>query len=124
SSESGHATVPHQKRLVRPPAVVGRADAAAEEQQVPGGVAVAAHRAHDIGARRRLRRRPGGYRPARMGEPEATHIVIAVEPLDEADGRRLLQQFEQEKREREDDYDEENAIRLAAEQLRSPSGAF
>jgi GNAT superfamily N-acetyltransferase len=57
-----------------------------------------------------------------MGEDP--DIVIAVEPPDEADGRRLLRRFEEEKREREDDYDVENAVRLAPQELMPPSGAF
>jgi GNAT superfamily N-acetyltransferase len=55
---------------------------------------------------------------------EEPDIVIAVEPPDAADARRLLQRFEEEKREREDHYDAENAVRLAPQELMPPSGAF
>jgi GNAT superfamily N-acetyltransferase len=51
-------------------------------------------------------------------------IVIAVEPPDTPDGRRLLARFEEEKKAREDDYDVENAVRLAPEELMPPAGAF
>ncbi|MDX6645066.1 MAG: hypothetical protein QOK40_793 [Miltoncostaeaceae bacterium] len=55
---------------------------------------------------------------------DAADIVIAVEPPDEPDSRRLLDRFEEEKREREDAYDEDNAIRLAPQELMPPDGAF
>jgi GNAT superfamily N-acetyltransferase len=59
-----------------------------------------------------------------MTQPRNPDIVIDVEPPDEPDGQRLLQRFEQEKLEREDDYDIENAVRLASEELMPPDGAF
>ena len=51
-------------------------------------------------------------------------IVISVEPPDAPESRRLLERFEAEKREREDDFDEAGAIRLAPEELMPPTGAF
>ena len=59
-----------------------------------------------------------------MREPDPSDIVIGVEAPDEPEGQRLLLQFEQEKVEREEDYDVENAVRLASEELMPPWGAF
>jgi GNAT superfamily N-acetyltransferase len=51
-------------------------------------------------------------------------ILIAVEPPDAPESRELLRRFEDEKLEREDDYDRENAVRLAPQELMPPTGAF
>src|SRR5688572_15916691 len=56
--------------------------------------------------------------------PAEDEIVIAVEPPDTPENRRLLERFEEEKEAREDDYDPENAVRLAPEELMPPTGAF
>jgi N-acetylglutamate synthase-like GNAT family acetyltransferase len=51
-------------------------------------------------------------------------IEIRVEPPEGPDAERLLTALEREKVERVDDWDTENAVRMASEELIPPQGAF
>ncbi|HWH15623.1 MAG TPA: GNAT family N-acetyltransferase [Miltoncostaeaceae bacterium] len=51
-------------------------------------------------------------------------IEIRVEPPETAEARRLLEALEREKVERVEDWDLDNAVRVASEELMPPHGAF